>query len=106
MSDPRSFGGVGNRLVYENDRVRVWELRLEPGQESPVHKHDLDHILIQIAGDKIALAPEPDTASRYKDYMEADVVPGEVAFVRRGGIEVARNIGGKQYREIIVELKE
>ena len=106
MSDQRSFGGVGNKLVYENDRVRVWELRLEPGQESPVHKHDLDHILIQIAGDKIALAPEPDTASRYKDYLEADVVPGEVAFVRRGGIEVARNIGAQQYREIIVELKE
>jgi predicted metal-dependent enzyme (double-stranded beta helix superfamily) len=106
MSDQRSFGGVGNKLVYENDRVRVWELRLDPGQESPVHKHELDHILIQISGDKIALAPEPDTASRYKDYMEADVVPGEVAFVRRGGIEVARNVGAQQYREIIVELKE
>jgi len=106
MSDQRSFGGVGNKLVYENDRVRVWELRLEPGEASPVHKHDLDHILIQIAGDKIALAPEPDTASRYKDYMEADVLPGEVAFVRRGGVEVARNVGAQQYREIIVELKE
>jgi len=81
-------------------------LRLDPGEESPVHRHDLDHILVQIAGDKIALAPEPDTASRYKDYMEADVLPGEVAFVRRGGIEVARNIGEKQYREIIVELKD
>lgn len=106
MSDQRAFGGVGNKLVYENDRVRVWELRLDPGEETPVHKHDLDHILIQIAGDKIALAPEPDTASRYKDYMEADVLPGEVAFVRRGGVEVARNIGAEQYREIIVELKE
>ena len=106
MSEQRSFGGVGNKLVYENDRVRVWELRLEPGQASPVHKHDLDHVLIQIAGDKIALAPEPDTASRYKDYMEADVLPGEVAFVRRGGIEVAKNIGAQQYREIIIELKE
>jgi hypothetical protein len=106
MSEQRSFGGVGNKLVYENDRVRVWELRLEPGEASPVHKHDLDHVLIQIAGDRIALAPESDTASRYKDYMEADVLPGEVAFVRRGGIEVAKNIGAQQYREIIVELKE
>ena len=106
MSDQRTFGDVGNKKVYENDRVCVWELRLEPGEESPVHRHELDHILIQIAGDRIALAPEPDTASRYKDYMEADVLPGEVAFVRRGGIEVARNVGAKQYREIIVELKQ
>jgi len=106
MGDQRQMGGVGNKLVYENDRVRVWELRLEPGEESPVHQHDLDHILVQIAGDRIALAPEPDTKSRYKDYMEADVVPGEVAFVRRGGVEVARNIGVQPYREVIVELKD
>jgi predicted metal-dependent enzyme (double-stranded beta helix superfamily) len=106
MSHQRTFGGVGNRLVYENDRVRVWELRLEPGEASPVHRHDLDHLLIQIAGDKIALAPEPDTQSRYKDYLEAEVLPGEVAFVRRGGVEVARNIGALEYREIIIELKD
>ena len=106
MGDERQMGGVGNKLVYENDRVRVWELRLEPGEESPVHRHDLDHILIQIAGDRIALAPEPDTQSRFKDYMEAEVLPGEVAFVRRGGVEVARNIGARPYREVIVELKD
>ena len=54
MSDQRTFGDVGNKKVYENDRVCVWELRLEPGEESPVHRHGLDHILIQIAGDRIA----------------------------------------------------
>ena len=82
MSDQRTFGDVGNKKVYENDRVCVWELRLEPGEESPVHRHGLDHILIQIAGDRIALAPEPDTASRYKDYMEAEVLPEQPGQVR------------------------
>ena len=101
----RTFGGVGSKMLFENDRVRVWELRLEPGQESPVHQHDHDHLLIQVAGDRIAVVPEPDTKSKYKDYMEADVRPGEVAFVRSGGVEVARNIGAQPYREIIVELK-
>jgi predicted metal-dependent enzyme (double-stranded beta helix superfamily) len=105
MTEDRAFGGVGSRMLYENDSVRVWELRLAPGEESPVHRHELDHLLIQIAGDRIAVVPEPDTESRYKDYLEADVVPGEVAFVRRGGVEVARNVGSRPYREIIVELK-
>lgn len=104
MSDERTFGGVGSKVVFENDRVRVWELRLAPGEESPVHQHDHDHLLIQVAGDRIAVVPEPDTQSRYKDYLEADVRPGEVAFVRKGGIEVARNIGAEPYTEIIVEI--
>jgi beta-alanine degradation protein BauB len=105
VSDDRSFGGVGSKMLFENDRVRVWELTLQPGEESPVHRHDHDHLLIQVAGDRIAVVPEPDTQSRFKDYLEADVRPGEVAFVRRGGIETARNVGSEPYREIIVELK-
>jgi len=104
MTDERVFGGVGSKLVFSNDRVLVWELTLAPGAESLVHRHDHDHLLIQIAGDRIAVVPEPDTQSRFKDYLEADVRPGEVAFVRRGGIETARNVGSELYREIIVEL--
>jgi beta-alanine degradation protein BauB len=105
VSDDRSFGGLGSKMLFENDRVRVWELTLQPGEESPVHRHDHDHVLIQVAGARIAVVPEPDTQSRYKDYLEADVRPGEVAFVRRGGVETARNVGSEPYREIIVELK-
>jgi len=104
MAEGREIGGVGSKVLFENDRVRVWELRLAPGEESPVHRHDHDHLLIQIAGDRIAVVPEPDTQSKYKDYLEADVRPGEVAFVRQGGVEVARNVGAEPYREIIVEL--
>lgn len=104
MDDDRALGGVGSKVVFENDRVRVWELTLDPGAESPVHKHDHDHLLIQVAGDRIAVVPEPDTQSKYKDYLEAEVRPGQVAFVRKGGVETARNVGGTPYKEIIVEL--
>ncbi len=30
---------VGTRLLLENDRVRVWELGLEPGERAPFHWH-------------------------------------------------------------------
>jgi hypothetical protein len=100
------LGGVGTKVLFENDRIRVWHLRLAPGEESPVHRHDLDHVLIQISGDRIAVAPEPDTQGPYRDYMEADVLPGAVVAVSRGGVEVARNVGEKPYLEVIIELKD
>ena len=59
----RELGGVGSKVVFEDERVRVWVLKLAPGERSDVHQHDLDHLLIQVKGDRIAVDPEPDTAS-------------------------------------------
>jgi hypothetical protein len=34
---------VGSRLLSENERVRVWEIRLAPGERFHVHRHVLDY---------------------------------------------------------------
>ena len=101
----RELGTVGTKVVFEDERVRVWVLKLGPGERSAIHEHELDHLLIQVQGDRIAVDPEPDTASPYKDYFEADVIPGMVTFVPKGGIETAVTTGAERYYEVIVELK-
>jgi hypothetical protein len=30
---------IGTTLWFENEHVRVWEVRLEPGQRAPFHSH-------------------------------------------------------------------
>jgi hypothetical protein len=105
MSQERTLGDVASRIVLENDRVRIWEMNLAPGESSDVHEHTLDYILVQVAGDRIAGVPEPDTKGPYKDYIEADVVPGNVIYVEKGGIETAKNVGQQRYHEILIELK-
>jgi len=104
--DRREFGDIGTNVVYEDDAVRVWRLKLAPGEESAVHRHELDHLLIQVSGDRIAVVPEPDSEGPFREMLEADVVPGAVVHVQRGGVERARNVGSKPYLEMIVELKE
>ena len=100
------YGPVGTKVVFEDERVRVWVLRLAPGERSAVHQHDLDHLLIQIRGDRIAVEPEPNAEGPHREYMEADVIPGMVAHVPKGGIETAVNVGAEPYYEVIVELKQ
>jgi len=102
----RVLGGVGTKVLLENDRVRVWELRLDPGGRSPVHRHDVDYLLIQLEGDRIAVDPEPDSQGEYRQFFAADVIPGAVIAMKRGGVETAVNVGEKPYLEIIVELKD
>ena len=92
--------------MFEDDQVRVWVLRLAPGERSAVHAHELDHLLIQISGDRIAVEPEHDAQGPHRDYLEAPVIPGMVAHVPKGGIETAVNVGEEPYYEVIVELKE
>ena len=104
--EKRAEGPIADRVIFENERVRIWELRMEPGHQGPVHRHALDHILVQIDGDRMAVLPEPDTQGPYRDYLEADVVPGQIFYVTRGGVEIARNVGGRTYHEIIIELKD
>lgn len=36
-------GAVGSRLLSETDRVRVWEIRLQPGERVHAHRHVLDY---------------------------------------------------------------
>jgi beta-alanine degradation protein BauB len=83
----RKLGGVGTKVVFEDHRVRVWVLELDPGE-------------------RIAVDPEPDSQSPYRDYFEAPVIAGMVTLVPKGGIEAAVNTGAEPFYEIIVELKD
>ncbi|HEX5267234.1 MAG TPA: hypothetical protein VFW24_10715 [Acidimicrobiales bacterium] len=106
MPAERVLGGVATKVLLDNDRVRIWEMRLDPGQDSAVHRHDLDYVLVQIDGDRIAGVPEPDSQGQYNEYIEADVAPGNAIYIGRGGVETARNVGKKPYYEILIELKD
>ena len=103
--EERTLGNVGTRLLLENERVRIWEMDLAPGARSATHRHDVDYVLVQIEGDRIAAQPEPDTGGAYRSYLEAQVVPGKTRYIVRGGIETAINVGSRRYREILIELK-
>ena len=106
MTEQERYGDIATTLLFENERVRIWEMRLEPGEEGELHRHELDHILVQISGDRMAVVPDPKSKSIYNEYLEADVVPGQHFYIERGGIEVARNIGKQAFHEILIELKD
>ena len=104
--DERTFGSIGTKMLFENDRVRIWEVRLAPGQRGDLHRHELDHVLVQIHGDRVAVESEPDSPSPWGPYFEAPITPGDFSVMRRGGIEKAVNVGTEDFHEIIVELKD
>lgn len=96
-------GGVGDRILFEDDRVRIWELILEPGEASALHHHEHDYYLTIFEGDLVAgVTPEESPVESF-----VGIVPdeGNVVGVPKGGLEWAYNVGEKTYRELIIELK-
>ena len=37
-NDTRPLGDVANKLLFENELVRVWEMNLAPGERSDRHR--------------------------------------------------------------------
>ncbi len=97
------LGRVGSRVLFENERVRVWEMTLAPGEASDLHRHDLDYVIVLLEGDRIAAVPGPGSE---RPPREAEVTPGRTVFLERGESEWTVNTGERPYREVLIELKD
>jgi hypothetical protein len=100
MSATTATGNVGTRLLLENERVKVWEMQLDPGEESDLHTHTMDYVLCILEGTSID-ADAPD-----RPPFHGTVEPGQVIYIRGGRSERAVNRSDVRFREIIVELKD
>jgi hypothetical protein len=47
-------GCVGTTLLSESDRVRVWIIRLAPGERIGFHRHVLDYFWTSVTGGAVA----------------------------------------------------
>lgn len=99
-SSQQPLGHVANKLLFENELVRVWEMNLAPGERSDRHRHDLPYLLCVLEGSRV------DAEVEGRGRIEIPVQPGSVFFVPPGATETAINASGDHFREILIELKK
>jgi len=97
---PEPLGDVATRLLFENERVKVWEMLLEPGESSDLHRHTMDYVLYILEGTTID-ADHPDGTSE-----SYPVTPGQLVYIGRGNTERAVNRSATRFRELLIELKD
>ena len=103
MGSDKISSGVGTKLLFENDCVRVWDLRLAPGEGTGLHRHSTDYLYVVI-GDGTLQRVDPD-GTRHAPRAMKD---GEVHFrdVDGEAVHEAVNAGNTLWRNIVVELKQ
>src|SRR3989442_1161376 len=85
MLEAAQLGNVATRLLFENERVKVWEMRLEPGESSDLHRHTLDYLLYILEGTSID-ADRPDgESSRFPVGPARAHLIASTTFVPAGG---------------------
>ena len=104
MKDPTEPSAqVGTRLLFENERVRVWDLRLAPGESTPLHCHLSDYLYVVIGDGSLQTVHADGRRDPPRAMHDGDVrfraVDGE-------SIHAALNAGDSPWRNIVIELKE
>ena len=91
---------VGTDLLFEDDRVRIWQIVLDPGQEAPVHTHHFDYTTITLEGATLDRLNGDGSVDR------TESVAGRVSrWYRSTRTHGLRNVGTTRFRNVIVELK-
>ncbi len=97
---------IATRVLYEDDQVRIWDQRLAPGEVLKAHRHEHDYLLCDVAGDVIEADTLPGSQGDFEGHIELPVERGRTHFIKKGGVEWARNNGKMPYRSILIEYKD
>lgn len=94
-----TLGPIGDEILFENDYVRIWSIKLDPGQRQPWHKHELPYIVVPLTDGKNVMY--------FEDGRERETVekPGDALWREPGIPHELHNISDWQYRNILIELK-
>ncbi len=109
------MGEVGSFIVFENEKVIIWEMVLEPGQQTTCHIHMHDYIFYVLEGSTLEVFDKQNDflfafESNTGDAFAFTCRDGQLFSSDGKGIQVtathsARNGGTTRYRELLVETK-
>ena len=86
------------KVLLENDRVRVLDFRLKPGEKVSTHRHP-PYMVYVLSASKVKFTL-PDGRSK-----EIENTPGET-FWHEAGSHAAENIGANELHTLEIEFKK
>ena len=113
---------VGTQVLFEYDKVKVWNLILEPGEASPVHFHKYPCVIVHLEGLELQYHSRNDPGFGDNDVSQGLLNESQVnapygtiqnrkyqfgeANYRLPDKHYVVNNGSETYKNIIVEIKD
>ena len=86
------------KQVFDNDRVRVSEIKFNPGDKAPMHTHPVPHVVYIIEGGQLTITPLNGSPT------VLDAKPGDTLWMGAETHE-AVNTGTTVLRATVTEIK-
>ena len=94
------YGPPANRLLFENEHTRVWEMLVQPGESFPMHSHEYPYLSLAMESPAALILVEEDGTERRLELEAGAVVWGNVP-----DVHAVRNVGTTVFRNRLVEFK-
>jgi beta-alanine degradation protein BauB len=99
MEPDTPLGPIGDEIIFENEFVRVWSLKLDPGGRQPWHQHHHPYLIVPLTDgtNEMHFAD-----GRIRNTTE---VEGSVMWREAGIPHELYNRSSWQYRNVLIEFK-
>ena len=94
------MGQIATDVLFENDRVKIWNLIVEPGEASDWHLHGRDYVTVVVESNGGLNAQFEDGTERLSKNVVGDFACHDSHQVHR----VVNNTE-KRYSNVLIELK-
>jgi hypothetical protein len=89
---------VGNRVLFENDAIRVWLVDVAAGDELALHLHENPYLLVNLTDGRLAV--HDANGEPFERTLSGETVEWHDA----GELHSFTNIGSNRYKNILVEV--
>ncbi len=93
-----TLGPVGQRVMLENEHIRVWQVCLPPGGTQRLHRHDHPYVVVAVTSG-INVIETIDG-----ELIDAPEPTGNVVYRPSGAVHSLTNVGETEYVGRIIEL--
>ena len=93
------LGEIASVVLYENDKVKVWNLIVDPGESSDWHMHGNDYVTVVVEGGGLDVEYEDGTTSNNPSEIGSWTFHGEHKIHR------VTNTTNVRYKNVLIELK-
>ena len=94
------LGDIATTALFENERVKVWTLIVDPGEASAWHHHQRDYVTVVVEGGGLTVEFEDGSTE------EGSSTVGDRRYHGEHRVHRVLNQTANRFRNILIELKD
>ena len=98
-SGDRPLGDIASVVLFEDDRVKIWNLIVDPGKASAWHSHKNDYITVVVEGGGLTVEYEDGTSEVGSSGI------GDWGYRTEHRVHRVVNHTDALYKNVLIELK-